>query len=827
MVGRVPARVVASLVVVLVTLSACGGGGGAPPVRERLEVNARGRVVAGGIGGSTLDVYRVGDYGSPVATVTTSTGASAAEIGTFSFSLPDVPADAMFLLVATGGTSYDEDEDGVLDAPTPSLGKVHALATASQLDGQDVRLSAVTEVVYHRVRYFLQAGYDDAFLARACDAWARFVLRASVAGDPGVDAGDALSYDPVVHASATFRRHQDFLDFVQYTLLGTASTPDAFYLSEPEMNFQVLPTPTFGIDLVGDRAYVCRGWNGLDVWDVSDPTFFSSVGSHDSPGQAGRVQVVGTLAYLADGDAGLRILDVSNPASIALVGSLDVAGPVTDLHVVGDRAYLCDSDGLAPALHVVDVSTPANPALLGSLPAAEAPREVRVEGRYAYVMESGQVEVVDVDDPTLPVSRGAVDLGTPYAHLDVGLGHLFVAADDRLEVFALATAQALPQPVATLALPGFGTNGLRVRGSQALVARTAGVLFVDVGDPAHPELLGVTPTTGGVLDVARQGGLLMVTEVNGGLAALAAAAPPPSGVVATVAVDGFVGAVDATPGRVHVTVTNPGELVVFDTSDPLAPVRVADAPQGPSAASDVVVAGGAAFVAQYEGLDSYDVSAWTPSWLDADGTRGDLSRLAAGPGVVYASSGTHLEVYDVSSPEALDHVASVAVGGQPRGLAYEGGVIVLAAGAHGVVTYDASTPSAPVEAGHVSIWETLDVDLAAPYAYVTRMPGWWNRGDLMVVDCSALNAPNVPSYATLPGPADQVARAGSFVYVSGWATGVNVVDVSDPTDAVHVGTIPVPASVTDLDAEGGWIYVSAGYPSGGLHVLRAATTTVP
>ena len=95
-VAKVRARLRSSLALVLtVVLAGCGGSGGGSepvPVPEQTDVNAHGRVVAGGIGGSTLSVYRVGDYGAPVVTVTTSTGATLGEIGKFTFAIPNVPS---------------------------------------------------------------------------------------------------------------------------------------------------------------------------------------------------------------------------------------------------------------------------------------------------------------------------------------------------------------------------------------------------------------------------------------------------------------------------------------------------------------------------------------------------------------------------------------------------------------------------------------------------------------------------------------------------------------------------------------------------------------
>ena len=150
-------------------LVGCGSGSGGT-----LDVtpHVRGRVALGAVDGATVSAYRLGEYDEPLATTTSSAGATAAEVGRFTLSLPKLPPNAMVLLVAGGGTARDANEDGVLGDERPNFSRIHALARANELERGEVHLSAVTDLVYQRVQYFLRALYDDAFVAQACDAWA-------------------------------------------------------------------------------------------------------------------------------------------------------------------------------------------------------------------------------------------------------------------------------------------------------------------------------------------------------------------------------------------------------------------------------------------------------------------------------------------------------------------------------------------------------------------------------------------------------------------------------------------------------------------------------
>ena len=59
--------------------------------------------------------------------------------------------------------------------------------------------------------------------------------------------------------------------------------------------------------------------SGLQIIDISNPTTPTLKGTYDTSGRAYGVQVVGNYAYVAYGDSGLQIIDVSqftgNPSS--------------------------------------------------------------------------------------------------------------------------------------------------------------------------------------------------------------------------------------------------------------------------------------------------------------------------------------------------------------------------------------------------------------------------------------------------------------------------------------------------------------------------------
>jgi len=119
-----------------------------------------GRVGFGSIENANVSIYDYDDLTTPIGTTTSSTGASVGAIGNFSIPVPLVLSSDVFLVVVTGGSARDVDENGVLDgAPTVNGGVVHAVVRGAELRaGLLIRVSTVSECVYQRTR-FLFAGH--------------------------------------------------------------------------------------------------------------------------------------------------------------------------------------------------------------------------------------------------------------------------------------------------------------------------------------------------------------------------------------------------------------------------------------------------------------------------------------------------------------------------------------------------------------------------------------------------------------------------------------------------------------------------------------------
>ena len=159
-----------------------------------------------------------------------------------------------------------------------------------------------------------------------------------------------------------------------------------------------------GIAAAGDHLCLTKGSEGLRVFDISNPTNPVYRGSYDSPGYAYGVTIVSNYAYLADGGSGLHVVNLNNPSSPVRVAGYDTPGTARGVAVSSNYVYV--ADGYVGGLQVIRFTPPSSCVRVGSCLLWDA-QDVVVVGPYAYVTVGDEgVEVLDVSDPTKPVSIG-------------------------------------------------------------------------------------------------------------------------------------------------------------------------------------------------------------------------------------------------------------------------------------------------------------------------------------------------------------------------------------------------------------------------------------
>jgi hypothetical protein len=223
-----------------------------------------------------------------------------------------------------------------------------------------------------------------------------------------------------------------------------------------------------------------------------------------------------------------------------------------------------------------------------------------------------------------------------------------------------------------------------------------------------------------------------------------------------------------------------------DVVDPRNPVTVGSLVIS-GIATDVVVAGGHAYVATRQG-----------SLGGEDG----------------------LDVVDISDPANLDVVAFLAVPDDVvNGVAVSGDKVYLACEVSRLIVVDVSEPTNPTPVGVLDpapFSSSQGIAVSGGYAYLAC-----DDDGLFVVDIGDPQNPVVAGSVDTPGQAFNVALQDGYAFVAD-RVGLQAIDVADPRNPALAGQLRTQFQARNVAVSGSFAYVSVGNVFYGLQVIRVS-----
>jgi hypothetical protein len=483
------------------------------------------------------------------------------------------------------------------------------------------------------------------------------------------------------------------------------------------------PWATNGLALDGDLAFLAEGVHGLRIFDISRPDAARQIGRIDTPGDALAVALdrrddltdgPGLLAYVADWGSGVRIIDVDDPTQPRELAWIDTSGVAAGVSAAGDRLVIADRE---EGLVVVDVKDPSHPRLRATLALPGTPERVALSGDRAFVaaQDGGAIEI-DLLDPDRPRQIGALESATVVMDVTAtergvyfaDVGTLVAPAVDsradlwaRMHVWGVEGAPKVAAGLAGMHLVARADAGMReigmyfspslIEGGDLLQEAAimyladglAGVLVVDVADPAAPTLIGSLDLPGATHDLKIMGDRAIVAAGDAGVVFLDLTDPRDPRAIATVDTPGEALGIALYDGLIYVA-DGPGGLRVID------PGRVNEIGffDTPGNSWDVTVEDGYAYVSDRPGgLRIYDLSLpYKPKEvavifehqidvLDV-AIQGDRAWVAGGLAGVL--------LLDISDPAAPKRLSELVLEDRAIGILTAGDRLYVAAGTEGL-----------------------------------------------------------------------------------------------------------------------------------------------
>ncbi|QRN82080.1 TIR domain-containing protein [Chloroflexota bacterium] len=157
---------------------------------------------------------------------------------------------------------------------------------------------------------------------------------------------------------------------------------------EPPTNSGVTCT----VVLDGDIAYIGAGWEGLYVFNISDPSSPELIGGYDTPNWIVGMSLSGDNLFLSLGDTGLLALDVSDPSRPIMMDTLETDGYVMESSATEDTLFLTyivmdGYDVVESGVYAIDITDPAKLAIIATYTDLHQASDIQAWGDAVFVTD--------------------------------------------------------------------------------------------------------------------------------------------------------------------------------------------------------------------------------------------------------------------------------------------------------------------------------------------------------------------------------------------------------------------------------------------------------
>lgn len=572
-------------------------------------------------------------------------------------------------------------------------------------------------------------------------------------------------------------------------------------LNEEALLWQLLDgIPVKTIDISGDIALVgFSAANKLLSIRLHDKQKPELMGSIELPADVSQIKIVGEQALVGmRSRAGLALIDMQDPSALKIVRHFPVGGLVTAMVAEGDTVYFADTFNGVGRIDLSAVD-PA-PEILITM---KTPWRLALQGKRLVVASvKGRVLLFDVSQEGELIEAGRLDY-----HVNVrGVAFVddtivVVLADGTMHVLRQTSWPDL-QKTAEMKLPGSPIRIDRIpdQTSVAVSIIAGGVVVVDVSRPTKPTITGNLKRAdtffGGKADsetfygVSRSGLEIFSLDkiVEGAYASLATET--------IINRDHY----KLVSWNNHLYGYRKGRLIDFGKKEPAAK----DDAQH--------------FLAVVE---ENDVGLFTQSEkgqfvrvgsLVTDGTRDVASRGE----YLYVLSQNDLSVFSGTQPGELVRVGELELSGVPKSIdLLDSGYLIVITRDLGAVIVDINDPHLPAQVASVaspthlqSVNIIQDVVADGQRVYMTQ-----GAGGVYVIDMSVPYHPELIQIVDTPGHAKNMLLYDNLLLVADGRKGLFLIDVADRNQALPIGTLPTPITVSELALVDGAL-IASSHPGG-------------
>ncbi len=463
--------------------------------------------------------------------------------------------------------------------------------------------------------------------------------------------------------------------------------------------------------------------------------------------------------------------------SIPITYNLELAINENHAYVIGGKR-----------LTAIDISNPYLPRISGYINTNSTNSDLCIQNNYAYVAcEEDGLKIYDISDPENMIEKGIYDTVNIAYSIDISGQFVYLADDEKIQVIDISDPES-PFNFSSHDIPYFlWPKGIRINGNYAyLKVHFNGLVVLDISNPATIYEVGSYFPESRINSVSFKENKAYITSSDTGFVILDIT--DPSNIVSEGSIN--IRSYDAAINEdfAYVACNNYG-FRILDIQNPEDPFETTWN-YTPGDFFDVDIKDNYAYIsAEDSGMRVVDISDKTkPHEVGVFKTSTRLYNIDIQGNYAYLPTmDSGLRVVDISDPENTFEIGNIdieyAYDIEVRG---DYGYLVNS-WAHDFIILDLTTPENPVEISRYTniAASSYDLVLQGNYAYLAS-----DEYGLSIIDISDLQAPfEIGRYDNGIMSVSGVDVAGDYAYLATFIDLI-VVDVSDPTNPIEVGTVP-------------------------------------
>jgi uncharacterized repeat protein (TIGR02543 family) len=206
-----------------------------------------------------------------------------------------------------------------------------------------------------------------------------------------------------------------------------------FDISNPaqpsELASFMFPESAESVFIEGNVAYV-GGYSQLHTIDISNPANPLLLDTINQSMPSKNLKKVGDLLISANGFEGIQIFNVSDPCNLIELEDFYAFGTVNAIDIYNNYAYLAINNGSNDVIRILDISDPSNIAFVNTVALPGDGLAIAIDGQDLYVSYYTGIQKYDLStDPENPSLLSTGTLQFTNSDLEIHGGTIYVTDD--------------------------------------------------------------------------------------------------------------------------------------------------------------------------------------------------------------------------------------------------------------------------------------------------------------------------------------------------------------------------------------------------------------